>query len=618
LSSHALSSDDPTVLASRKDSILNDARVPRSESLSGSVLDYVRPAGSDLLARTRPFDQWRQGRLDDGVWPFSRVLHAAPGTATRVFDEAGRGGDGENFASQDYLGLAGHPAVIAAAKAALADFGPHSAGSPILAGNTRISQQLEREIGEVLQMEHVLLFPTGWGAGFGSISGLVRADDWVVMDQLSHACLQQGANAATRNISRFKHNDVTAAARALADIRSRDTEHGILVVTEGIFSMDSDVPDLVALQQACREHGATLLVDVAHDFGALGPDGGGSLASQKLLGKVDLVVGAFSKTFASNGGFLATRHSSVRQYLKVMAGTHTFSNAISPVQAAVVLASLQIVRSPEGQELRDRLLRNSNALRSELERRGVRCLGEASAVVPAMVGAEAEARVTVSLLNKRGMFVNLAEFPAVALGAARLRMQVMAGHVEDQMRRAGQAVGDAMAEAREMLADRKQQAPSRIRLSGSTPEFAPASFSIAGLGPQDLTRLVAVSRPHTVADEAVILYEGERSSGIFFIREGTVRIITEHMGAKVEIAQLGPGDVLGEVSALDGQGATASAIAVGEVKLIELDEKAIENLTRSEPILAFRLMRAVASVLAGRLRGMSPAFVGTLAARGGD
>ena len=137
-----------------------------------------------------------------------------------------------------------------------------------------------------------------------------------------------------------------------------------MVITEGLFSMESDAPDLAAFQEACREYGATLLVDVAHDLGAMGPGGGGVMAVQGLVGKVDLVMGSFAKTFASNGGFLASHSPAVKQFAKYYGNPHMFSNALSPVQAAVVSEAIRIVRSPEGDELRARLL----ALRERLAR----------------------------------------------------------------------------------------------------------------------------------------------------------------------------------------------------------------------------------------------------------
>src|SRR5262249_25642590 len=156
---------------------------------------------------------------------------------------------------------------------ALQEFGPHSASSPMLQGNTTLSLLLENALADLLRMEQVVLFSTGWGAGFGTITALIRPADHVILDHLAHACLQQGAQAATQNVRRHPHLDIEAVRRHLQEIRAGDTRNGILVVTEGLFSMDSDSPDLQTLQDLCHEYEATLLVDVAHDLGAIGPGG---------------------------------------------------------------------------------------------------------------------------------------------------------------------------------------------------------------------------------------------------------------------------------------------------------------------------------------------------------
>ncbi|MCA9050251.1 MAG: aminotransferase class I/II-fold pyridoxal phosphate-dependent enzyme, partial [Planctomycetaceae bacterium] len=143
-----------------------------------------------------------------------------------------------NFASQDYLSLAAHPEVHRAAVEAISEFGVHSAGSPALTGNTSLSLQLEQKLADMLNMQQTVLFPTGWAAGFGTITALVRPDDHIVMDELSHACLQQGAAAATKNVIHHPHLDVASVRRTLSEIRSSDSKNGTLVVTEGLFSMD--------------------------------------------------------------------------------------------------------------------------------------------------------------------------------------------------------------------------------------------------------------------------------------------------------------------------------------------------------------------------------------------
>jgi glycine C-acetyltransferase len=415
------------------------------------VSHYAQPAGPDLLGRTEAFFEWQDARRGAGLWPYSRSLDAAPHPACGVRSERGTGATGLNFLSQDYLSLSTHPQVVEAAHRTLRDHGLHSAGSGMLGGNSALSLALEDALAEALDTPHVALFSTGWGAGFGTITALVRPDDYVVMDTLAHACLQTGAAAATRNVIRFRHRDNEAVRRHLRKIRSRDGLNAILVVTEGLFSMDSDVPAIEELQAICHEWGATLLVDMAHDFGAMGPGGTGSVGAQGMLGKVDLVMGAFSKTFASNGGFLATRSAAVRQFVRVFGGPHIFSNAMSPVSAAVVAEALRIVRSAEGDRLRATLFENITVLRGELDRRGVEALGEPSPVVPVVVGDAPVARVAAKMIFDRGVFVNLVEYPAVPIRGSRFRMQVMAGHSAEQARAAAAVVAGAIHEAREIV-----------------------------------------------------------------------------------------------------------------------------------------------------------------------
>src|SRR6185503_18715267 len=198
-------------------------------------------------------------------------------------------------------------------------------------------------------------------------------------------------------------------------------------------SMDSDSPDLFRLQGLCREFDAVLMVDVAHDLGASGPGGTGQIGIQKMLGEVDLVMGSFSKAFASNGGFLASHRRSIKQFLGVFGPTHMFSNALSPLQVGVANAALQIVRSREGDQLRRQSAYNVNRLRDSFAARGVTCLGQPSNVVPVSVGDEIVAKYMSGLLESRGLLSNMVEFPAVPRGKSRFRFQVMATHTPRQI-----------------------------------------------------------------------------------------------------------------------------------------------------------------------------------------
>jgi 7-keto-8-aminopelargonate synthetase-like enzyme len=325
--------------------------------------------------------------------------------------------------------------------------------SPALVGNTSHSVALERKIAEFLKMDHVVLYPTGWAAGFGVVKGLVRSADYVVMDMLSHSCLQEGASAATNNIHLFRHLDTEYCRGILAKIRSRDQENGILVITEGLFSMDSDTPDLIVLQSLCHEYNATLVVDVAHDLGCLGEDGRGHIGMQNMLNKVDVVMGSFSKTFASNGGFVACKSRAVKEYLRFYSAPATFSNALSPAQAAVILKAFELVESDEGRALRQQLLSNVLSLRRELQQAGLQYYGDPSAIVCVKMGSESLARLVSRRLPELGLVANLVEFPAVPKGAARIRMQVMANHTEGNIIEAVRILRTAKAEAERELED---------------------------------------------------------------------------------------------------------------------------------------------------------------------
>jgi glycine C-acetyltransferase len=405
----------------------------RARILNQSLAHFRNPSGADLIKRTERFNAFIQSRAEFGLWPYGRALERANGPLTTVSDISAATREGINFAAQDYLGLSRHSRVVDAGIEAMRQFGAHSAGSAVLLGNTKLSLELEQRVAELLGLEHVTLYPTGWAAGYGAIAAFVRPRDHVVMDYLCHACLQQGAASATPQIHHFIHNDAEDLTARLQSIRAKDARNGIMVITEGVFAMESDAPDLAAFQEACGNYGATLLVDVAHDLGAMGPGGGGMIAAQGLAGKIDLVMGSFAKTFASNGGFLASHSPAAKQFAKYYGNPHMFSNAVSPVQAAVASEAIRIVRSDEGERLRARLFERVNALRDGFAAEGILALGTPSPVVLVPVGNDKLANLATRRIAESGVFVNLVEYPAVPVDHARLSLQVMATHEAPQI-----------------------------------------------------------------------------------------------------------------------------------------------------------------------------------------
>jgi 7-keto-8-aminopelargonate synthetase-like enzyme len=403
------------------------------EALTGSLRDYREPGGRDLLARADGFYAWQDLRRAHSLWPYSKSTDTAPKTSCITRDDAGETVEGVNFASQDYLSLSSHPKIKEAAIEAVNEYGVHSAGSAALLGNTKNSLRLERTISNFTNGREIVLYPTGWSAGFAAVQGFVRPGDHVVLDVLAHSCLQEGARATTGNIHFHGHLNIKGLERRLQKIRSTDTENAILVVTESLFSMHSDTPDIHALKAACNEYGATLLVDCAHDFGSIGEDGLGHIGLQNAMECADIIIGSFSKTFASNGGFIAVRNRAQKEYLKYYSATQTFSNALSPVQAATVQAAFEIVASQEGRDRRQSLMDNILYMRAQMTKAGLETLGDPSPIVPVRVGTEGQARIASYRLNQFGAIANLVEYPAVPQGGARFRVQVMANHTHQEI-----------------------------------------------------------------------------------------------------------------------------------------------------------------------------------------
>ncbi|MEU7039546.1 pyridoxal phosphate-dependent aminotransferase family protein [Streptomyces varsoviensis] len=415
-----------------------------------SLGSFAALRGRHILHRVSPFEQWRRPYAEDGVWGYHQQMvtsHLA--SQTRVRDEFARDGTGVNLMSQDYLALSDHPDVHEAITKALADYGPHAAGSPIVAGNTPLAGELSERLAELTGMRHIVLFPTGWAAGFGALNALVRRFDHVVVDELSHACLHEGIAASrSSRVTRAPHLDNEAVRETLRGIRADDAENGILVVTESLFSMNSDTPDLAELQGICREYDAVLLVDQAHDIGVLGPDGRGHAAAQDMLGRIDVVIGSFSKAFATNGGYLATNSAAVAQYVRYFGSTHMFSSALTPLQTAGALAAAHIMVSDEGERRRAAVRRNAEVLRREFaDDELCTVLGDPSPIVPVEVDSLSVGRKAMGLARAEGALFHLVEFPIVPRGRARYRLQLSSALQPGDLVRAAKVISDAVASA---------------------------------------------------------------------------------------------------------------------------------------------------------------------------
>ena len=407
--------------------------------LTLGLYDFREPRGKFFTDRSAPLESWVDDASAAGYFQFLRRHAAAPDTRSTVFGWGGQRYQGLNFASQDYLGLSRNEAVVQAAAQACLQFGTHSAGSEPMGGGLAEGKLLEQEMSNFVEHEHVVLFPTGWAAGYGAIKALVRPYDHIVLDALAHDCLQHGAKASTPNVSFFAHNDLESLKKRLTKIRSTESDAAILVVTESLFSMDSDHADLAEFVKICRAFDAQTLVDVAHDLGAIGADGKGVLAEYGAMRDIDFIIGSFSKTFACIGGFFASHSKGATYYVRGYSGSYTFSNYLIPPQIAAIRAALAIVRSAEsgqGTELRAKTLRNAQSLRERLQEAGVTVFGRLSPLVLPQIGEERVARLAYKSCLENGLILNNIEFPACRRGAARFRLQVTPSHTEDDVREA--------------------------------------------------------------------------------------------------------------------------------------------------------------------------------------
>ncbi len=420
-------------------------KTPESGHLHRTISDFASPVGTDVDARSQALDNWVGAATRAETFQFFRCNLVAATTSTRVAGFNGTTYEGINFASQDYLGLVQDERIRQAAIDAICTLGTHSAGSEPMGGGLRIGKLLEQELAEFTRFPNIVLFPTGWAAGYGAIKALARPDDRIVMDALAHDCLQQGARASTPHVSYFAHNNIESAAKRIARARAVSPKSAVFVVTESLFSMDSDGPDLVRLIEVCRKHGAYLIVDAAHDLGAMGPRGLGALENQGALSDIDCIIGSFSKTFASMGGFVATRSLGTELYVRGFSGTYTFSNYLMPPQIAAVRESLRIVRSPEGERLRSQTMENSLILREALANKAVDVYGPSSPMVITRIGAEHRARLVYRECLRNGLILNCIEYPACRRGEARLRLQVNPRHTPVHLAKAAEIIAIALA-----------------------------------------------------------------------------------------------------------------------------------------------------------------------------
>lgn len=357
-----------------------------------------------------------------GLYPYFMPIEASHDTWV-VIDGARKIMVGSN----NYMGLTHDPRVLEAAREALNKFGSGNTGSRFLNGNLDLHEQLEAELADFTGMEAALVFSTGYQTNLGTLGALIGRADTVYIDKLDHASLQDGVRLGLGRTRRFNHNDFATLRRMLeAETPSR----GKLIAVDGVYSMEGDIADLPTLVELRREYGVAILVDDAHAVGVLGETGAGTAEHWGLTDEVDLILGTFSKSFASIGGFVAGR-ADVIDYLQHNARALMFSASMPPASAATVLKALEIIRDEP--ERREQLWKNTYRMMEGFKSIGFDIGPTETPIVPILIGPMEKTFVFWRALFEAGVFSNPVVPPAVPEGSCRLRTSYMATHTDDDL-----------------------------------------------------------------------------------------------------------------------------------------------------------------------------------------
>src|SRR6266576_3452316 len=384
-----------------------------------SLSNFLAGETQDPLQAPPTFTQW----VRDSAWARElyepEMLSTADARTTIKYD--GKPHSVINLCSYNYLGLANHPDVIAAALDALREYGLGACGAPVLSGMTYLHQELERQVAEFLGREDAMLFNSGFGGALGTISGLLRKTDVAILDNRSHLSLRDGAVLSRCRTEKFEHNDPISLDVALTRQRGRRQ----LVIMEGIYSMDGDFGNLRELIDIAHSHGASVFVDEAHSMLACGDNGRGAAERFGVEDQIPLIYGTFSKAFGALGGFVAGSKDTI-QYLRYYAHPYVYSCALPPAVVAGITKALEIgIREPE---LRTQLWDNAEYFHAQLRKLGIDTGQSTTYIMPIVIGERERLYQVGHELRRRGLWVASVDYPAVPLNRVCFRACVTANH----------------------------------------------------------------------------------------------------------------------------------------------------------------------------------------------
>ena len=389
---------------------------------------------TDIFEKCFKFTRARE-LMAVGLYPYFRMIESAQDPEVVI-----KGRKMIMVGSNNYLGLTNHPKVKEACIEAIRKYGSGCAGSRFLNGTLDIHVQLEEKLARFIRKEAALVFSTGFQVNLGVIAALVGKDDLVIIDKMDHASIIDGCRLTYGGVKKYRHNDMADLERVL---QQNDSKSKIIIV-DGVFSMEGDIVNLPKVVELAKAYAARLMVDDAHGVGVLGKTGRGTAEHFGLEQDVDLIMGTYSKSLASIGGFIAGS-AEVIHYIKHFARALIFSASPPPASVAAVSAALDIIESEP--ERIDQLWKNTNKMLKGFRELGFETGPSETPIIPVIVGENEMAFKAAMMLQDEGVFVNVAISPAVPDGRALIRTSYMATHTEEQLDRvlsAFEKVGKAL------------------------------------------------------------------------------------------------------------------------------------------------------------------------------
>jgi 8-amino-7-oxononanoate synthase len=387
-----------------------------------------------LQERVAAFTEANEAKRN-GLYPYFRPIES--GQDTRVLIQ---GKEVLMFGSNSYLGLTGHPKIKEAAKRAIDQYGTGCAGSRFLNGTLDIHLELEHKLARFVGKESALIFSTGFQVNLGVLSCLIGRNDYLILDEYDHASIIDGSRLSFSRVVKYAHNNMSDLERKLSHLPQ---EAAKLIAVDGIFSMEGDLaklPEIVALADA---YGANLFVDEAHSLGVIGANGAGVASHFCLTNEVDLIMGTFSKSLASLGGFVASDEATI-DFIKHRARSLLFSASMPPASVASVIAALEVIESEP--QLIDALWHNTRYAKKLLLEEGFDLGHTQSPILPVYIRDNHKTFRVTKLLQEYGVFVNPVVSPAVPADSSLIRFSLMATHTFDQIEEAVEKMARAFRE----------------------------------------------------------------------------------------------------------------------------------------------------------------------------